>query len=93
MLKKKRNPLPQLYNKKKGKKIKELSSDGSFYLLFNYFYVDGSQFTAILRILFGVKCNFLTFLQGFKAVGDDSGEVNEHVAFAIIVGNESITFF
>lgn len=55
-------------------------------------YVYSAQLLAVLRILLGIEGNFLTLFQSLEALAYDSGEVNEYVVAAVVVGNKSVAF-
>ena len=55
-------------------------------------YVYSAQLLAVLRILLGIEGNFLTLFQSLEALAYDSGEVNEYIVAAVVVGNKSVAF-
>ena len=61
-----------------------------FELEFNY--VNSAKLLAVLRILLGIEGNFLTLFQSLEALAYDSGEVNEYIVAAVVVGNKSVAF-
>ena len=61
-----------------------------FELEFNY--VNSTKLLAVLRILLGIEGNFLTLFQSLEALAYDSGEVNEYIVAAVVVGNKSVAF-
>ena len=55
--------------------------------------VDSAELAGILGIGLGVVGHLLALSQGAEAVGLDGGEVDEHVAAAVIVGDEAEALF
>ena len=56
-------------------------------------HIDGAKLARILGIGLGVVSDLLTLGQSAETLGLDSGEVDEHVAAAIIVGDEAEALF
>ena len=56
-------------------------------------HVDSAQLAGILGIGLGVVGDLLALSQGAEALGLDGGEVDEHVAAAVIVGDEAEALF
>ena len=56
-------------------------------------YVDSAEFAGILGIGLGVIGDLLALGQSTEALGLDGGEVDEHVAAAVIVGDEAEALF
>ena len=55
--------------------------------------VDSAQLAVVLGIGFDLVRDLLTLFQLLKALTLDGGEMDEHVAAAVIVGDEAITLF
>ena len=53
-----------------------------------YPHVDGAQLAGVFGVGFRVEAHMLTLRQIFEAVSQDGGEVDEHVAAAVVVGDE-----
>lgn len=51
--------------------------------------IDGTKLTAVFGIRLSVKGDFLTIGQLFKALGLDSGEVNENIARSAVISNKA----
>ena len=56
-------------------------------------HVDSAELAGILGIGLGVISDLLALSQSTEALGLDSGEVDEHVAAAVIVGDEAKALF
>ena len=68
---------------------------GSFWLSMKLLadHVDSAELAGILGIGLGVVGDLLALGQGTEALGLDGGEVDEHVAAAVIVGDEAEALF
>ena len=80
---------------KRSKKIppRELHGAGFFVVQLLSDDVDGAELAGILGIGLGVIGHLLALGQGTEALGLDGGEVDEHVAAAVIVGDEAEALF
>ena len=56
-------------------------------------HVDSAELAGILGIGLGVVGDLLALSQGTEALGLDGGEVDEHVAAAVVVGDEAEALF